>query len=391
MPIQPDQTIEQAHSANLCCANTDLQRRRLLAALCIPGLTLATGGTPASTAAATATAAKWHPGHYVFIGDGRIATGHLASQFRGVQRLYAWSDLEPRPGDYSFDTMGQDLQRVSDAGKRLVAQIQYKAFGAGQSRVPAYVQGPDYGGGVYLTARRSWAPVLWNPKVMLRLQALLAAIGRSFDAHPALEAVVLPETAPSFVGGLRDQPAVDHYSLPAYVAALKATMSALRSAFPKTAVIQYANYPLAALGDLVAHMREHGIGLGGPDVYPRPSALSDPITGIYRLYAPLSGIVPLGAAVQGPDYSVAAKRRTAASDRGGDRASVATTADEESPIPVREHLALARDTLKLNYLFWSAYPPQHLARVQQMLSEPDLAGDPAGGLVSTLPTRLFAA
>jgi hypothetical protein len=136
-------------------------------------------------------------------------------------------------------------------------------------------------------------------------------------------------------------------------------------------------------------MKEIGVGLGGPDVYPRPSSLSDPARGVYRLYAPLSGTVPLGAAVQSPDYSVASWKRTAAFNRGEDRASVLVTPEEEQPIPVREHLQLARDTLKLNYLFWSAHPRHCLENVKRMLSEPDLADDPAGGLDSKRPSKAF--
>jgi hypothetical protein len=168
-------------------------------------------------------------------------------------------------------------------------------------------------------------------------------------------------------------------------------MVALRGAFPLTVVIQYANYPVSALDELAALMRVRGVGLGGPDVYPRPSGLADPRTGVYRLYSELSGVVPLGAAVQGPNYSVAAKKRAAAFDSGLDRNSVVTTPEEEAPIPVRDHLRLARETLKLNYLFWSAYPRANFERVKQMLAEPDLAIDPAGGLVSTLPSKAFLA
>ncbi len=174
-----------------------------------------------------------------------------------------------------------------------------------------------------------------------------------------------------------------------YLAALKKRMAALRRAFPNTVIIQYANFPQQALPELMDYMKETGVGLGGPDVYPRPSSLSHPERGVYRLYAPLSGTVPLGAAVQSPDYSVAFWKRTAAFNRGQERDSVIVTTEEEQPIPVREHLQLAQDTLKLNYMFWSAYPQACLENVKRMLAEPDLAGDPAGGLDADCPTKAF--
>ena len=122
---------------------------------------------------------------------------------------------------------------------------------------------------------------------------------------------------------------------------------------------------------------------------PLPSALSDPERGVYRLYAPLASVVPLGAAVQSPDYSVANKKRTSAFDRGQDPKSVVIDPQDEAPIPVREHLKLAQDKLKLNYLFWSAGPKPHFENVKKLLAEPDLAGDPAGGLETRVPERAF--
>jgi hypothetical protein len=201
--------------------------------------------------------------------------------------------------------------------------------------------------------------------------------------------VVLPETAPSALLEKNPQPGVEPFTTERYVAALKHEMLALRRAFPGTAVIQYANFPQSALPDLIAYMKQIGVGLGGPDVYPRPSNLSDPEKGIYRLYAGLAGTVPLGAAVQSPDYSVASWKRTAAFNRGQDRSTAIVTAEEEKPIPPREHLELARATLKLNYLFWSASPRESLARVAAMLTEPDLAADPAGRLDARVPTAAF--
>jgi hypothetical protein len=332
---------------------------------------------------------KWHPGHYIFVGAGEIRDNLIAlPHFRGFQRLYSWKQLEPELGRYDFSAIERDLERLQPHGKQLVAQIQYKAFGQDQRLVPTYLTGPEFGGGVYRASSGSWNPVIWNERVGQRMLALFQALGAKFDRHPGLEAVVLPETAPSASLETSPQPGVDAYTLPRYVAALKEHMQALRGAFPQTAVIQYTNFPPGALPELTSYMKEIGVGMGGPDVYPRTSALLDPVKGVYRLYAGLAGTVPLGAAVQSPDYSVASWNRTMAFNRGADRASVKVSPADEQPIPVREHLKLARETLKLNYLFWSANPKEHFANAAAMLAEPDLAGDPAGGLVSQRPTRL---
>ncbi|MBM4155313.1 MAG: hypothetical protein FJ221_09845 [Lentisphaerae bacterium] len=352
-------------------------------------LAAAAAGAAGLARGAAAPEPKWRPGHYVFTGHGAIGDEHLAGPFRGVQRCYAWSGLEPERGRYDFAAVRADLDRLGRVDRRLVLQLQYKAFGKDARYAPAYIEGAAFGGGVYRASSGSLNPVIWNAAVGDRMEALLAALGRAFDREEALEAVVLPETAPSAGLAKTPQAGVDPYTPDGYASALERLMLALRRSFPGTVVIQYTNFPGDLLERLTAFMKEAGVGLGGPDVYPRPDAVSDPVRGVYRFYPGLAGHVPLGAAVQSPNYSVAAKKRTAMFDRGRDRAEARIEPGDETPIPVREHLKLARETLKLNYLFWSASPRECLANVKRMLAEPDLAGDPAGGLVTALPARAF--
>ena len=62
---------------------------------------------------------------------------------------------------------------------------------------------------------------------------------------------------------------------------------------------------------------------------------------------------------------------------------------KETPIPVREHLRLAQERLKLNYLFWSSHPKECFENVKKLLAEPDLVNDPVGGLNTALPSKAF--
>lgn len=332
---------------------------------------------------------KWHPGHYVFVNAGKIGPEHILDHFRGVQKCYSWRLLEPEEGRYDFSAIRADLDFLRKHNKQLVLQMQYKAFGKDRTMSPAYLKGPEYGGGVYRASSGSFNPVQWNAKVAARMDALFAALGRALDGDPNLEAVVLPETAPSANLAKFPQPGVEPYTDELLYESLKGRMKVMRDAFPRTSVIQYANFPQRLLDQLTDYMKEIGVGLGGPDVYPRPDAVSDPKKGVYRLYPKMSGAVPLGAAVQSPDYSVAQKKRTAAFDRGLDRDSVKVNREDEIPFSPREHLRLAREGLKLNYLFWSVSPGHCFENVKRMLAEPDLSGDPAGGLDTRLPTKAF--
>ena len=121
---------------------------------------------------------------------------------------------------------------------------------------------------------------------------------------------------------------------------------------------------------MAEYSKTHGVGFGGPDVYPHDPVLTDPQRGVYRLYAPLSGIVPLGAAVQPNDYT----QKTAFRGAGGET-------------PVQEIYEFGRDQLRLNYIFWSPRSG-YFEKVQAMMAAPSFPKDPAGGLSPVLPKSL---
>lgn len=335
---------------------------------------------------------KWHPGHYVYVAHGAITSEVLTlPHFRGVQKIYSWREFEPEKGRYDFSELRADLALARKHGRQLVMQFTHKSFTKGARSVPDYLTGPEYGGGVYVTVKGALNPVLWNRNVAARLDAVIRALGREFDRDPNLEAVNLPETAPNAYLDKTPQEGVEPYTEQVYFEALKQAMTTLRRAFPNTVVIQYTNFPPRLLDALTDYEKEIGVGMGGPDVYPRVDAVSNPKTGVYRLYAKLAGTVPMGAAVQQSNYAVAYKKRSSLS-RGYKESNgqpIVITPEDEIPIPVREHLELAQRTLKLNYLFWADYPRKDFENVKKLLAEPDLVNDPAGGLHAALPPKAF--
>ena len=338
--------------------------------------------------AADSPKVKWHPGHYIFVGSSKLTTEMLTlPHFRGVQKIYTWRDFEPELGRYDFSALKTDLALVKKYDRQLVVQCSFKGFGKGARNVPDYLTGAEYGGGVYTTSKGSFNPVIWNTNVIARFDAVVAAFGREFDRDPNLEAVNLPETATSARLLKSPQASVEPYTDQAYLAALKQGMSSLRRAFPNTVVIQYLNFPQSLLGALTDYEKEIGVGMGGPDVYPRENASYNAENGVYRLYAKLAGTVPMGAAVQMENYSVASKKRSVINRGEGNHVEI--TAEDQIPIPVREHLQLAQSKLKLNYLFWAKTSGGDLERVTKLLAEPDLAGDPAGGLETKIPPKAF--
>jgi hypothetical protein len=309
---------------------------------------------------------KWHPGHYAFVQFAPLDESLIYKGFRGIQKTYSWSTLEPEKDRYDFATIRADLAFLAKHDQRLVIQVQTKTFGRNQNYCPKYVSGDEYGGGVYQTRWGSFNPIIWNDKVNERLNALYTALGKAFDTEPFLEAVVIPESATTFENAERERL---HYTTESYVRAVEAGMSAMKSAFPATVVMQYVNMPPEAINALADYASQHGIGFGGPDIYPTDPVLNDPQRGVYRLYAPLSGIVPLGAAVQTNDYT----QKVAFRGTGGET-------------PVQEIYAFGRDKLKLNYIFWGTRAG-YFEKVQAMLADPAFPKDAAGGLEAVQPTK----
>jgi len=329
--------------------------------------TLAETASAAEQPAAPAPPAgnvKWHPGHYALVQSSPLNESHLYKHFQGVQKFYDWKTLEPEKDHYDFSAIRSDLAFLGKHGRRLIIQIQTKAFGGGQNCCPAYLSGPDYGGGVYKTRWGSFNPIIWDERVNRRLNALYQQLGKEFDREPYLEAVVIPETA--ITGDVATQ-SETRYTPEIYTRSVEDGMQAMKDAFPHTVVIQYVNMPLETIQPLAAYAKAHGIGFGGPDIYPYDPLLNNPQKGVYRLYAPLSGIVPLGTAVQQNDYSQKAAFR-----------------GPPGEATVKEIYEFGRDKLCLNYIFWGIRKG-YFEKVQAMMDDPAFPKDPAGGLNTTFP------
>ena len=316
---------------------------------------------------AVAGVCKWHPGHYAFVQFSALREEHIYKNFCGIQKAYTWRELEPEKDRYDFSAIRSDLAFLGKHDRRLVIQVQTKTFGPKQNYCPSYLSGPDFGGGVYKTRWGSFNPVIWDERVNRRLNALYTRLGKELDREPYLEAVVIPESAVTFDTASRGD---SHYTAEKYTHCIEAGMQALKDAFPTTAVIQYVNMPPEAIQYLADYARAHGVGLGGPDIYPYDPVLTNPQRGVYRLYPPLSGTVPLGAAVQQNDYTQKAVFR-----------------GPEGETPVKEIYEFGRDKLRLNYIFWGTRQG-HFEKVQAMMADPSFPKDPAGGLCAARPTSV---
>jgi hypothetical protein len=115
---------------------------------------------------------------------------------KGFWKRYSWRQLEPTQGAYSFitnpstDELRLDLAWAATNGMKLIPMITTKTFGTGVSDAPAYldpyvVAGPN---GHRFTA-------MWDPTVVTRYNALIKAIGDTFDGTTAFAGTATVETA----------------------------------------------------------------------------------------------------------------------------------------------------------------------------------------------------
>ncbi len=185
-----------------------------------------------------------------------------------------------------------------------------------------------------------WVARRWDPAVRARFARLLDTLGSRLDGR--IEALVLSETAVEFGVGERYRPA--GFTFPGYAEGVRAQMSAARAAFPTSRVIQYANFMPGEwlprndhgyLRSVYAHAESIAAGVGGPDLLPHRKGLRGQS---YPLISARGPRVPAGIAVQ----------------QGNLAARNPVTGKEVS---VAELYAFARDSLRLDYVFWGTQEP----------------------------------
>ena len=301
--------------------------------------------------------------NYVFFGQEREKIRTAASfletkALEGAQVRYSWRQLEPEEDKYDFRPVREDLAFLTSKGKKLFIQLQDVTFSESRINVPPYllrdarynggadkqyhVEGDDEGRAVVA----GWMARRWDPAVQERFHKLLSALGREFDGR--VEGVNFAETSVGVGHSGRLFPR--GFTFEVYRDAVITNMRALRRAFPRSVVMQYANFmpgewlPGEDRGYLRAVYRaakELKVGVGGPDLMPfRRGQLNHS----YPLIRDASGVVPTGIAVQDGNYAEPDPRTG-------------------RPPTVAELLKFATESLKVDYVFWCTEEPYYSAQV----------------------------
>jgi len=297
------------------------------------------------------------PENFVYFGvdRGRIAEASFleADGVVGAQIKYRWPELEPERDTYDVDLILRDLEFLERHGKRLFIQIQDVSFEESIINVPAYLrEDPAFNGGV---ARQygegdddtnlipeGWVARRWDPAVRERFIRLLRALGEQLDGRIA--GVNLPETSIGFGEPGEFEP--PGYTFENYRDGVLAIMTAAGEAFPRSDVIQYANFmpgeelPWSDNGylkSIYAHADRIGVGVGGPDLLP------------HRRWQQNHSLTLIAA--RGPNTIAGVAVQWGNLDDINPETGERVTVDEL--------FRFARDRLRVDYIFWGTQEPHY--------------------------------
>jgi hypothetical protein len=264
----------------------------------------------AAVAASSATAIKWHPGHYMSIRNGHrydaVDLGYVSDlanepTVTGILRDWKWRDIELSKGKYDFSQIDDFLKAVRElpTPKRFIIRIEDRAFGDQKgTAVPDYMlRDPTYAGGQVPMGSGIVARI-WEPAVMDRLIALYQALAARYDADPLIEGISTSETA---IGFSDAYPAPATYSTGALLEQLERLIAASRIAWAHSNVFAETNFlgSNTQMEAFIVYCANHKAVIGGPDVVPGRDLQSDQIMrgelGAARDYR---GIVAIKAEVQ---------------------------------------------------------------------------------------------
>ena len=269
---------------------------------------------------------KWQPGHYMMLGYNMKDRNDWSAifdndYFRGGQRVYLWSDLEPTKGNYDFSRIESDLDFLKSNGKYLVIEPWDTFFWDKGVAVPDYIlSDPEYNGGVvYRSNKAGSLSKRYNTALMDRYIALTRALGERFDKKEYISAFIITETAMNLGEGSED------FNKERYHEQLIRLVKETAKAFPTTPIIIYGNwYPgvggQALLNELGDESYKCGVGWGGPDIMPGANIWGYDIIRNYKEK------VAIGLAAQWDSY--------------------------DGRWPAEELLSFSVDNLSSNFVFW---------------------------------------
>lgn len=279
----------------------------------------------------------------------------------GAQLKYMWRELELTENQYNLDLIQNDLDFLTSKGKKLFIQLQDVTFDTIFKPAPDYIiTDKRYHGGVNIKYETNdkdeilyvdgYVVRRWDKSVAERFNKLLNELGNRFDGK--IEGINLPETSVGF--GETGKLYPPGFTPEAYRDAIIGYMAMAKKAFPRSVVIQYANFmpgewlpydDKSYLKSLFEFASREKIGMGGPDIkiYQKGHMNHG-----YKFLREYSNSIIGGVAVQDGNYGEI-------NPKTGKR------------VTVKEICDFANEYLGLNYIFWCTEEPYYTSEVLPFL------------------------
>jgi hypothetical protein len=283
---------------------------------------------------------------------------------KGAQLKYMWRELEPSKNRYALQLIQNDLDFLTSKGKKLFVQLQDVNFDSSLVKpVPDYlINDKQYHGGVSLKyetrdddaviRQDGYVARRWDRAVANRFFKLLKVLGERFDGK--IEGINLPETAVGFGDTGKLYP--EGFIPEVYRDAIQEYMKRAKIAFPRSVVIQYANFMPGEwlphenkyyLESLFAFAKKKGVGMGGPDIQIYKKVQ---MNHSYKLLKEYAGEIVTGVAVQEGNYEEI-------NPKTGKR------------VKVDELYDFAHSYLGLDYVFWCTQEPYYTNELLPFLKD----------------------
>ena len=305
------------------------------------------------------------PKNFIYFGRDRERIAEPAflknKAIAGAQLRYSWKELEPSRDRYALENVRKDAALLEKHGKRLFIQIQDASFSE-IVPIPDYLRvESEFGGGAERKLESNdrdpskvrfdgWVARRWDARVRDRFIKLMNAIGKALDGR--IEGINLAETAIGFEDS-RFHPR--GFTFESYETGVKEIMTGARKAFPRSQVIQYANFMPgdsaltpegpAHLRGIYAHAQAIGVGVGGPDILP------------FRKWQQSNSLPLIAARASGVIAGMAVQ------DGNLDDLNPSTGAR----VSVQDLHRYAAERLRLDYIFWGTQEPYYSEAVVPFL------------------------
>jgi hypothetical protein len=206
--------------------------------------------------------------------------GFPASQISEVAGLpncagiHAWIThraCEPTRGSYSFGPFLDYMDDCAAANVAVSAYVQDRSFGASIKNMPDYYDTEIAGGGIFQKAFGT-TPKSWKPGIAARIFAFWTALLNAVKNHPALEFLKYEE---GDSGLSTSEWSAAQFDPDDYLQFLKDWVLCCRAAAPNVIIIAPANFLPSGPQDMeewVQFCFDNKVGMGGPDVFPQPTA-----------------------------------------------------------------------------------------------------------------------